>query len=354
MSSVRPARSVVGRLTYQMRLVAAAAGFRALAPSQIEPIAANIRLSDRCNSRCLTCRCWELKNGSQIDTDHALRLVEAIARIGIPAIRFTGGEPLLRSDLFEILHACGRAGIARVGLATNGLLLERLADQVNASPITNLSVSLDGIALRNDRIRGVPGYYDRVLRGLGRVRNKVIKVVSTITSSLVHDLENLILFCREHRYEYDVNLPHSTPYFFSGDQVAANVAQLWPSPEDVDRMVAVLSRYGILNQHLLGYAARYLKERQSEIRHCMHGYCFVGVEPDGSVNPGCYIMPVGNIHSADLGDIVRSPEYAAAVRRMFELDCRGCSCGYALSVMYERPLANLGYVRRRLRRGARA
>ena len=39
---------------------------------------------------------------------------------------------------------------------------------------------------------------------------------------------------------------------------------------------------------------------------------------------------------------------------MFELDCTGCNCGYALSVMYERPLANLGYARRRLRQRSQA
>ena len=342
-------QNVLNKLTYQFQLVAGAIGLRQLLPTMVRPFAVSLRLSDRCNSRCVTCDCWKRYDGPEISEKQAIHIIDEMRLLGIRAIRFTGGEPLLRQDFFKIVDHCCKDDFDRIVVATNGLLLESLAHRINGSGITHLSVSLDGIGERNDRIRGVPGHYERVIRGLELVKNKRIKIVSTITETLIEDLAELIQFCEERGYAYDINLPHELPYFFSGEAVHDSLSRLWPSKAKIDRILSILEKHRILNKHLLHYAERYLKDRHSDMRHCMHGFGFVDVEPDGSVNPGCYVMPVGNINDTPFGEILRSVPYVEAVRKMYDLKCPGCSCGYALSLMYEHPLAHLGYVRRRMR-----
>ncbi len=339
----------VRRALYQARLVAAAgAGAASLLPVRIEPLIVSIRLSDRCNARCLTCGCWAAQGGPGLDRSIAIRVMRELKPLRIRAIRFSGGEPLLRQDLFHILAAGEDADLSRVIVATNGLLLHRLSGSMNDSIITNLTVSLDGMRETNDRLRGVPGYFDRVMEGLRVIRKQRVKVVSTLTAPLVNDMEDLIRLCRDAGYDYDVNLPNTT-HLFDADHVRAALRELWPSASDVERMADILEKHGILSSPLLDYMRGYMKGQEHGTRHCMHGYILVGIEPDGTVNPGCYLMPSGDLHDASLSDILGSRAYRESVRRMYHFECPRCTCGYALSVVYEKPLANLGYIRRRLK-----
>ncbi len=118
-----------------------------------------ISVTDRCNLRCLYCR---LSDGAHLRADEALMLDEivAVARAaaaeGIDRVRITGGEPLLRNDLLDLVAALRRlAGIAQITMTTNGLLLAPMAKPLKAAGLSRLNISLD--TLQPHRFQSVTG-----------------------------------------------------------------------------------------------------------------------------------------------------------------------------------------------------
>lgn len=107
-----------------------------------------ISLTDRCNLRCGYCMPaeglpWQPRE-QHLTGEELLRIVALLAGLGVRSVRLTGGEPLLRRDLPEIVHALhALPGIEDVALTTNGVLLERQAAALAAAGGARLNVSLD-------------------------------------------------------------------------------------------------------------------------------------------------------------------------------------------------------------------
>ncbi len=108
-----------------------------------------VSLTDRCNLRCQYCMPAEGLDWvptEQILTDgEVIRLLEvAVTRLGVTSVRFTGGEPLLRKGLPDVVAAAHRLG-ARTALTTNGLGLQHLAHDLKNAGLDRVNVSLDSI-----------------------------------------------------------------------------------------------------------------------------------------------------------------------------------------------------------------
>jgi cyclic pyranopterin phosphate synthase len=116
----------------------------------------SLRLSvtDRCNMRCRYCMPEEnyvwLPRASLLSFEELARLVRIFAGLGTSKVRLTGGEPLLRHGLPELVSRVRAAeGVAEIALTTNGLLLRRQAESLRAAGLDRVTVSLD--TLRPDR-----------------------------------------------------------------------------------------------------------------------------------------------------------------------------------------------------------
>jgi len=113
------------------------------------PAVAAFELTYRCNHRCLFCSCpWETDHYAkqeEMDTDECCRVLDVLRAHGVETVSFTGGEPLLRADLFDLMQRARAIGLA-VAVVSNGRLMdaERLAklQELDAS----VSVSVPGIA----------------------------------------------------------------------------------------------------------------------------------------------------------------------------------------------------------------
>jgi heme b synthase len=122
-----------------------------------------------CNLSCKHCRA-SADNGpfeGELGTEAAFRLLDEIADVGKPIVILTGGEPLLREDIFDIAGYGTQLGL-RMVMAPNGTLITKEhARRMVASGIQRISVSLDGATREtHDRFRGVEGAYDGALRGI--------------------------------------------------------------------------------------------------------------------------------------------------------------------------------------------
>lgn len=341
----------MNRLFYHARLAAACfLNSPLFLPKEVELMLVNLFLTENCNSRCLTCDFWRSRHTDRIETKRAVGLLEELIYHKIRNIRLAGGEPLLRSDLFDILGTVKMGDFHKVVLATNGLLLDRYSEKINDSIITNITVSLDGIGENNDMIRGVKGYYATVLNGLNKIKNKKIKIISTITNILANDIEDLILFCIDRNYEYGVNLPDNQMPYFSSEEVSEAIRLLWPSPKDIAKIISILYKYNIDSSYILDRYRSYLVNNcQIDIRHCMLGYFMINILSNGDIETGCsYIKPAGNILNSSLDEIITKREYLSYAKRMFNLDCKKCSCGMEISLTYHNPVRNIPYIIRRL------
>lgn len=120
-----------------------------------------------CNLRCIHCYTdsESRKYPGELSTEEGKALIEELARFQIPALLFSGGEPLARLDLFDLVAHARTLGI-RPTLSTNGTLITpETAWRIKDAGFTYVGISLDGVNEVNDRFRGVEGAFDRAVRG---------------------------------------------------------------------------------------------------------------------------------------------------------------------------------------------
>jgi MoaA/NifB/PqqE/SkfB family radical SAM enzyme/SAM-dependent methyltransferase len=133
-----------------------------------------LHVSDRCNLACRHCLVSSGPAGLEgLETDVLLKTIRQARELGADTFYFTGGEPLLREDLPQVLHEVTESCAATAVVLTNGVLLEgELSDRLSAVPRDRLffQISLDGsTAARNDALRST-GSFDGAVRGIQAAR----------------------------------------------------------------------------------------------------------------------------------------------------------------------------------------
>ena len=131
-----------------------------------------------CNLRCV--HCYSASTGpagkKELSTDAGLAMLQDLARFGVPVVLFSGGEPLMRQDLFTLIRRAAELGIRPI-LSTNGTLIDcRVAERLREAGTRYVGVSLDGLRETNDAFRAVEGAFDRALAGIRHCREAGIKV----------------------------------------------------------------------------------------------------------------------------------------------------------------------------------
>jgi cyclic pyranopterin phosphate synthase len=136
-----------------------------------------VSITDRCNYKCVYCRTGEV--GAQypeLAIHDYFRLIRLFVELGINKVRLTGGEPLLRRGLLDLIRELAtlptRSGEPLdLAVTTNGHLLESLAEPLKAAGLNRITVSMDAVdAPTFERITRVPGSFDAVLRGVRAAR----------------------------------------------------------------------------------------------------------------------------------------------------------------------------------------
>ena len=145
-------------------------------------------ITRNCNLSCILCRASATMGPyeGELDTETGLRLLDQIKEVGDPIVILTGGEPLLRPDIFEIARYGTDLGL-RMVMAPNGTLItEETAAQMAEAGIKRISISLDGATREvHDRFRGVEGAFDGALNGVEMAKKAGIEfqINTTITKS---------------------------------------------------------------------------------------------------------------------------------------------------------------------------
>ncbi len=132
----------------------------------------------RCNLRCVHCysHSRDIDYGGELTREDGVRLIDDLADFGAPVMLFSGGEPLMRPDIFELIqHAAARK--MRAVVSTNGTLITpEVAGRLKEAGLSYVGISLDGLEPTNDRFRGVKGAFERALAGVRNCLSKGVKV----------------------------------------------------------------------------------------------------------------------------------------------------------------------------------
>ena len=121
-----------------------------------------------CNLRCRHCYMESdgQKYAGELTTEEAKRFIDDLAEFRVPVLLFSGGEPLIRPDFFELAEYARDKGV-RPTLSTNGTLITRdVAQRIKDLGVGYVGISLDGLADVNDMFRGVEGAYQRAMKGI--------------------------------------------------------------------------------------------------------------------------------------------------------------------------------------------
>ncbi|WP_294344757.1 GTP 3',8-cyclase MoaA [Prosthecochloris sp.] len=144
-----------------------------------------VSVTSRCNLRCVYCmreeHCGQNVAAEELDYQEICRIIEALAALGVRKVRFTGGEPLLRDDIVDLVrYAKAVDGIETVVLTTNGVLLGHYLDRLLEAGLDGINFSLDTFdedrykaITRRNLLPDVLGNFESLLRHADELQVKI-------------------------------------------------------------------------------------------------------------------------------------------------------------------------------------
>ncbi|MEE4354362.1 MAG: heme b synthase [Desulfatiglans sp.] len=146
-----------------------------------------------CNLNCIHCRAASERGPfpKELDTKKCMTIIDEISQVSKPIVILTGGEPLLRNDIFDLAAHGTRSGL-RMVMATNGTLLTReLVQEIKISGIKRISISIDGAdEQQHDAFRKVDGAFKGAMKGIRLLKDADIEfqINTTVTR---HNAKNI-------------------------------------------------------------------------------------------------------------------------------------------------------------------
>jgi len=162
-------------------------------------------ITSNCNLKCVHCynNSGAGRDSNEVTTQEAKAVLDDLAGFGVPSVLFSGGEPLMRGDLFELMEYAAGKGLGVV-ISTNGTLIgEDEAKRIKDVGVSYVGVSLDGIGEINDKFRGIEGAFERAVSGIKSCQAAGVRVGLrlTLTKRNVQDIDRLFDFFEDNGIE---------------------------------------------------------------------------------------------------------------------------------------------------------
>lgn len=162
-----------------------------------------ITLTNRCNLECIMCSFsnHRMDIADELKTKDITTMIDQIVNLGVETVVFSGGEPFLRDDIFDIIHYASKKGIGNTVLLTNGTIInEETVNKIDSSRLKTICVSIDGLKRNHDYIRG-RGSFKRAMNFIEAVQKRCPYVSLYITSVIMNcnlkGVPKLLQLCEE-------------------------------------------------------------------------------------------------------------------------------------------------------------
>ena len=303
-------------MNLEEKIVIGCAYFKAIFLKEKKPFFVSWGLTRRCNLRCKYCNAWR-EAPPEMDTSQILDIIDRLSELGTRMIRFTGGEPLLRDDIGEIICYARNSGIF-VTLATNGIMLANRISQIKK--IDGISISLDGTEDVHDAIRGL-GTYKSAIEALSIAKSKNIPL------TLVTTLNSINLFSVDHLLHI-AEMNKVRIFFQPATKMILYDEQPNPVYPDADQFRAV-----ILSLIKLKRKNKFIGNSISGLRHlyhwpektainCMAGRIICRLHVDGNISS----CPRFRIKDNELNIIEK--DIAHCFNKLYPPYCQDCWCSF--------------------------
>ncbi|MBC7324312.1 MAG: radical SAM protein, partial [Moorella sp. (in: Bacteria)] len=309
----------------------------------------------KCNLHCRHCYAGAGSSGGEgeMDSQAARDFLDQLAAFHVPVLLLSGGEPLLRPDVFDVMTAAVKKGL-RVTLSSNGTLIDRsTARELKKTGVSYVGISLDGVDDRHDTFRGQRGAFAAAVEGIRNclAAGQRVGLRFTISRANVDQLEEIFYLIRQE------NIPRACFYHLvysgRGNQLAGEDLNHEESRAALDLIMDAARRLKeqgreveilTVDNHADGIYL-YLKlrrrdpERAAAVRELLRlnggnrsGIAIGAVDWAGNVHPDQFTMhhTLGNVRERPFGDIwtdLRNPILAGLRNRkpLLKGRCRACA-----------------------------
>jgi len=269
----------------------------------------------------MMCNIWQSDSRQEISPSHYAKLPRTLRTINI-----TGGEPFLRKDLVDVVRAIHSVvPRARIVFSTNGFMTGAIVARVKEirefHDRIGVGVSIDGRKAVHDRVRGVPGAFDKAvatvdaLKGLGL---KDLRIAMTVFGENGHEVEEVFRLSKRLGVEFTMTLAHDSEiYFQKSGNLPGGLDEV--TMKGLSRVMHSQLRSPRVKEWFRAYHTKGMMDpstRESYKSGCEAGARYFFVAPNGDVYP-CNVMDlkIGNLAEVSSWDELFTPAVESRVRR---------------------------------------
>lgn len=305
-----------------------------------KPFFTHLLVTRRCNMKCRMCNIWRYKDEKEMTLEEVKIAAQTMKKVGVFQTVITGGEPLLRKDISEIISAFSKLGIS-TRLQTNGLLLtEQKLDELIDAGVEDITISLD--TFNNEEyanIRGISkkALSDEIIKKFKMLAEKMSKSMSAanivVSRKNINELVDLIKFfdsmgiwstfvpinLAEHRENYLFKAKADELAFTKEDKIKA---------EQVYKEVLKLKKQGykiIPSSKFLKQSIYFIKTNNTKWK-CDAGQLYFSIFPDGRFSPCDEFLANLNILDKDFVKKYKSKKFRNYLYSI-QNKCEGCCYG---------------------------
>ncbi len=297
------------------------------------PLVMSWNVTRECNMKCSHCyiNATDRKLENELNTEEAKNLMDQIYQVSRPLLILSGGEPLLRPDIYELIKYGSKIGL-KMGLGSNGSLIdEAAAAKLKAAGIATVSISLDSnVPAQHDEFRGVAGAWEKAVEACNALRrnNVLVQVNTTLTQQNYNQIDDIMSLAES------IGVENFHLFFLVPTGRGTKLADI--SPEQYEEMIT--KTFAKTANHTLNVrpscAPQFMRiakgmglDMRQWIRGCIAGLYYCRVYPNGDVTP-CPYLPIklGNVREKSFKDIWFNSEVFKALRdpNMLKGKCGAC------------------------------
>jgi mycofactocin radical SAM maturase len=303
-------------------------------------------ITSACNLKCKHCLSNSGKpHSNELSTKEAKKLIDSLEKMKVLYINFSGGEPLLRPDIFELLEYASQKKLG-IDLLTNGALITKdVIERLEETNIFHLQVSLDGIGKTHDQFRGINGSYERSIKAIKLLRGADygVSISSAVTKQNIDEIPKIIDLAVDlgaNLYKTTLFMPtgrgreSADSYELTSQEVKSFASMLMEKKKEIGDKITISNEeiYPWLTERTNKKNSNSFKVEDSSKIGCTAGNSSLYITPDGKITPCPFLRDfvAGDVRENDLKQIWDNSSTFNIFRNIRQGDLKGkCShCDY--------------------------
>ncbi len=299
------------------------------------PLVLSWNVTRKCNLKCSHCyiNAAPREHTDELTTEEGKRLIDQICEVSHPLLILSGGEPLLRKDIYELIEYGTEKGL-RMGLGSNGTLIDdSVAKKLKQSGIKTVSISLDShIPDHHDDFRGIQGSWQKAISAIEALRTNdvLVQVNTTLTQHNYDEIDDVMSLAEK------LGVENFHLFFLVPTGRGKKIADITPAmyEEMIKNTFAKTARHKLnVKPSCAPQFMRIAKDMNLDMRQwvrgCMAGLYYCRVYPNGEITP-CPYLPIklGNVRDKSFKDIWFNSEVFKKIRDFDSLEGKCGVCEY--------------------------